>query len=184
MDNPSAPLGKSRKYARRERERRWLLSGSPDLTGSIAEAVIADTYFTGTRLRLRRSEDGRGLSPTIYKLAQKVPGPSGSPGLITNVYLKNEEYELLARLGGDVVAKLRYSVPPFVIDVFDAPLEGLVLAEAEFTTDADEAAFASPTWAVAEVTRDKRFTGGRLARTDREGLAALLAEFGIEQPTR
>src|SRR5689334_16437099 len=66
MDNHSAPPGKSQKYAKPERERRWLLGPSPDLTGSIAEAAISDLYFTGTRLRLRRSEDRTGLAPVIF----------------------------------------------------------------------------------------------------------------------
>jgi hypothetical protein len=184
MDNPSAPSGKSQKYARPERERRWLLGGPPDLTESIAEATITDLYFTGTRLRLRRSEDRRGVAPTIYKLTQKVPGSSGGSGLITNIYLTAEEYELLARVEGDSIRKQRYGVPPYGIDVFSPPHDGLVLAEAEFTTDDEASSFASPTWALTEVTGDERFSGGRLACTGHDQLAALLASFGIEPPTR
>jgi hypothetical protein len=184
MDNPSAPPGKSQKYAKPERERRWLLGAPPDLTGSVAEAAITDLYFTGTRLRLRRSEDRRGVASTVYKLTQKVPGASGGSGLITNVYLTAEEYELLTRVGGDSISKLRYSVPPCGIDVFDPPHDGLVLAEAEFTTDHEASSFASPTWALTEVTRDERFSGGRLACTGHEQLVALLAAFGVEPPAR
>jgi CYTH domain-containing protein len=184
VDNPSAPPGKSEKYAQPERERRWLLSAQPDLTSSVAEAAITDLYLTGTRLRLRRSEDSRGISPTIYKLTQKVPGPSGRPGLITNVYLTAEEYQLLSAVGGDVLSKRRYSLPPFGIDMFDPPLDGLVLAEAEFSTDDEAASFPSPPWAVAEVTNDARFTGGHLVCADRDEVAAGLAGFGVEIPIR
>jgi CYTH domain-containing protein len=82
------------------------------------------------------------------------------------------------------VSKQRYSVPPCGIDVFDPPHDGLVLAEAEFMTDHEASSFASPTWALTEVTRDVRFSGGRLACTCHEQLAALLASFGVKPPTR
>jgi hypothetical protein len=58
-------------------------------------------------------------------------------------------------------------------------LRGLVLAEAEFEDDDAAEAFAPPSGALAEVTDDPRFTGGRLARTGRAELLALLAEFGL-----
>jgi CYTH domain-containing protein len=49
-------------------------------------------------------------------------------------------------------------------DVFDPPLHGLVLAEAEFATDEDMCTFEPPENIVAEVTDDPRFTGGRLVQ--------------------
>jgi len=66
------------------------------------------------------------------------------------------------------------------IDIFDPPLHGLVLAEAEFTTDQAAQSFLPPQAAVAEVTDDARFTGSSLARTRRHDLLAWLAEFGIK----
>ncbi len=162
LDNPSAPPGKAQKYARVERERRWLLGEAPDLTHAQSEIEITDIYFVGTRLRLRRMVDRRGQQPTIYKLAQKLP-PTGGAGLITNTYLSEAEYELLSRLEGKQLRKVRYSVPPFVVDVFEPPLEGLVLAEAEFETDGAMATTKTPEGAVKEVTDDRRYSGGHLA---------------------
>ena len=52
MENPSAPQGKSLKYARLERERRFLLARPPE-TGAMAAVEIVDHYLAGTRLRLR-----------------------------------------------------------------------------------------------------------------------------------
>jgi CYTH domain-containing protein len=72
------------------------------------------------------------------------------------------------------------SVPPLVIDVFDPPLHGLVLAEAEFTTDEAAQSFLLPRAAIAEVTDDVRFTGGSLVQTRRHDLLAWLAEYGIK----
>jgi hypothetical protein len=178
VDNPSAPAGKAHKYARVERERRWLLAAPPDLSAAVAETEIEDVYFKGTRLRLRRMTDKRGASPPIYKLAQKIPSP-GPAGLITNTYLSAEEHDVLAQLKGDRIHKVRYSVPPLGIDVFLGELHGLVLAEAEFDSDDAIADFPAPKGAVAEVTGDQRFTGGHLAVTAKAELAEQLAEFGI-----
>jgi CYTH domain-containing protein len=176
VDNPSAPAGKAEKYARVERERRWLLGDAPSPDEASAEAEITDLYFSGTRLRLRRMVDRRGGGPTIYKLTQKVPGGEAT-GLITNTYLSEDEYQLLARLPGDELRKVRYSVPPFGVDVFLPPLDGLILAEAEFETDDAMIESAAPPTAIAEVTADERFTGGRLAVTSAAELAAYLAEL-------
>jgi hypothetical protein len=54
-----------------------------------------------------------------------------------------------------------------------------VLAEAEFTTDSQAPCFRPPACSLAEVIDDPRFTGGRLARTQRNELVAWLTEYGI-----
>jgi len=81
-----------------------------------------------------------------------------------------------------VLTKTRYSVPPFGIDVFDPPLHGLVLAEAEFDTDADMQNFQPPDSVIVQVTSDARFTGGRLVHTSREQLLSWLADYGCAEP--
>jgi CYTH domain-containing protein len=145
-----------------------------------APRQITDRYLTGTRLRLRLV-DYSGSRATEYKLTQKVPvgGPGAVQGLITNIYLAEGEYSVFATLPAAVLSKTRVSVPPLSIDIFGPPLHGLVLAEAEFTTDSQAAGFRPPACALAEVTDDPRFTGGRLARTQRDELVAWLTEYGI-----
>jgi CYTH domain-containing protein len=179
VGNPSAPEGKGEKYARPERERRWLLAEPPTISDAIWRVQITDHYFFGTRLRLRCSNSFAGRLPTVYKLTQKVAEGTGEPILVTNTYLSEAEYDLLRRLGGDVLQKTRYSIPPFGVDVFDAPLDGLVLAEAEFASDDELVAFEPPPIVHVEVTDDERFSGGRLARTTKEELRAYLDESGI-----
>lgn len=178
--NPSAPVDKSRKYALSERERRFLLGAVP--AGEIVRtAQITDNYLPDTRLRIRRSIETAGATTTVvYKLTQKVPAPDGSPGLITTIYLSEAEYDLVATLPARQVRKTRYSIPPFGVDVFDPPLDGLILAEAGFETDEAQRTFAAPLFALAEVTHDLRFTGGRLVTTVREELLLTLASFGID----
>jgi CYTH domain-containing protein len=176
---PEEPIHEG-KYARVERERRFLLAEPPAPSAVTATRTITDRYLVGTRLRLRRSESPD--SGNELKLTQKVPAgrPGYVQGLITNTYLSVAEYDLLASLPAEMLSKTRLSVPPLGIDIFDPPLHGLVLAEAEFITDDAAQSFLLPRAAIAEVTDDARFTGSSLARTHRHDLLARLAEYGIK----
>lgn len=183
MSGDWVQVGKELKYARPERERRFLFSGPPT-KGVVRSARIADRYLLGTRLRLRRmTEDfgGGGSEQSVHKLTQKVPGPSGQPGLITTIYLNPAEYAVLQGLPAASLWKTRLSVPPLGIDVFDGVLAGLVLGEAEFSDEQSLANFIPPLTPVAEVTSDERLTGGRLAVTSKVELYAVLADYGLHQ---
>jgi len=167
------------KYARIERERRFLLAGLPAGEQPADPREIIDLYLAGTTLRLRCV---RRPGSEQYKLTQKIPAAQPGPvqGLITNIYLSRAEYDQMAvALPGRRLAKTRYSIPPLSIDVFDPPLHGLVTGEAEFGADAEMLAFQPPGYVHAEVTGDPRFTGGRLAVTSREDLISWLAQYGI-----
>ncbi|WP_416982723.1 hypothetical protein [Streptomyces sp. T028] len=173
------------KYARVERERRFLLAAPPERSAVTVTRAITDRYVTGTRLRLRRAvfTDGR----RELKLTQKVPvvpvpQRGAVQGLITNTYLSSAEYDVLAALPGVQLSKTRLSVPPLGVDVFDGRLRGLVLAEAEFTSDEEARSFVPPAACVAEVTDDVRFTGGRLVHASRQELLGWLAEYGVRCP--
>ncbi len=175
---------KSGKYARRERERRFLLSEMPGRPIPVRVAQIVDRYITGTRLRLRRSvEVSGGDEAVVFKLTQKIPADDGSPGLITTLYLSDDEHRVLDTLPGSPLKKTRYSIPPFGVDVFDPPLDGLLLAEIEFDSDSAMEDFTPPEWSAGEATFDPRFTGGRLAQIGREDLRPWLREFGIALPS-
>ncbi len=176
---PEEPARES-KYARVERERRFLLAGPPLASAVTASRRITDRYLPGTRLRLRRV-DHLDSGACEFKLTQKVPAsrPGFVQGLITNTYLSAAEYDLLASLPADVLRKTRLSVPPLGIDVFDPPLHGLVMADVEFSTDQAAQSFPLPPVAIAEVTDDARLTGGNLVRARRSDLLAWLAEYGI-----
>jgi CYTH domain-containing protein len=172
------------KYARLERERRFLLAEVPPHEGAIAVRRIVDRYLNGTRLRVRQVTEHASPRPE-YKLTQKVPSGRSGPaqGLITNTYLSRAEHDLLATLPAALLTKTRHSIPPLGVDVFDPPLHGLVLAEAEFDTASEAHAFAPPDYVIAEVTDDPRFTGGRLARASRSELLSWLGEYGITPAT-
>lgn len=180
VENPSAPPGRSDKYARRERERRFLLRHVPVAPPTTRVVAITDHYLRETRLRLRCTVERGGANSKVFKLTQKISGPDRRPGLITTMYLSEEEYDLLRGLPAESVDKVRYSVAPLGVDQFGDRLRGLVLAEAEFDSDEEMAAFRPPAWVLAEVTADERFTGGRLAHTTRKELIKILSEFCVE----
>ncbi len=179
MIHPNAPPGQPTKYAQRERERRFLMEAVPDRR-CVRRAEILDHYLANTRLRLRRMMVTSGdVTVPYYKLTQKVPSDDGSPGLISTLYLSQAEYVAFCALPARALTKVRYSIPPLGVDVFDAALTGLILAEAEFGDDKEMASFCPPDGCVAEVTKDRRFNGGVLAGTERGALVTLLDEFGI-----
>jgi CYTH domain-containing protein len=168
------------KYARIEWERRFLLAKFPDGAQIVAVRRIADRYIEGTRLRLRRQQSADGS--VVFKLTQKIPETNGKgqQGLITTFYLSAEEFAALESLPARMLAKTRYSVPPFGIDVFSGPLDGLILAEMEFASASEaEAPLSLPPYVHHEVSHDLRFTGGALVETSREQLRSALADYQI-----
>src|SRR6267143_5925340 len=81
------------KYARVERERRYLLQDLPDgLTRADPHLQITDNYITGTRLRIRKVRDPRTNRWTVKFTQKFAPDPSNlSRTLITNTYLNSLE---------------------------------------------------------------------------------------------
>ncbi len=133
----------------------------------------------------------------IYKLGQKVRPDPDRPEMVqlTNLYLSEQEYEVLTRLGGAEIRKVRRRSTgvgaavgagtghQVVVDEFGGPLTGLILAEIELRPDqARLAGSASPPLAVADVTDDDRFSGGALAGTAADELRVLLDALGVAVP--
>ena len=90
----------SLKYARWERERRFLLAGAPDAAEGARVLHIEDHYVQSTRLRLRRVlQDGHD---PIYKLGQKIRLDPGDPSTVahTTLYLDRTEYDACATFPG------------------------------------------------------------------------------------
>ncbi|HEX5887436.1 MAG TPA: hypothetical protein VFY61_01985 [Pyrinomonadaceae bacterium] len=156
------------KYARVERERRYLLQDLPEgLTRADPHLQITDNYITGTRLRLRKVREPRSNKWTV-KLTQKfAPNPDDlSRTIITNTYLNALEAETMSVFNSNEIRKNRYYFEfegrRFAIDMFLGDLFGLVLAEASFDTDEELDRFEKPEFALADVTNDPVFSGGRL----------------------
>jgi len=161
------------RYVVVERERRWICRAVPRDLVEQTEA-ISDLYVDGARLRLR---DARPLdgSPPRLRLTRKVDVDARTR-LISSIYLPEDELAFLARVfTGARIEKLRHRLRPVAgaismsVDEFRGALEGLLLLEAEFETDAQLAAFVAPEFATREVTDDARYTGGSLARNGAPG---------------
>lgn len=167
------------KYARIERERRFLLAQFPSNTMVVRNRRITDNYIEGTTLRLRKQSYNDGL--TTFKLTQKLPlrGNGAQQGFITSMYLTQDEFQVLAQLPARKLTKTRFSVPPFGIDVFDGLLEGLILAEAEFESATAAETLTVPFFVIGEVSADDRFTGGQLVRASRQDIQCWLLDYGI-----
>ena len=124
-----AKVASSHKYARIERERRFLVARFPGQDQVSRTRRITDRYLDGTLLRLREQSEDGGL--TVCKLAQKLPDRAGGArqGWITTMYLTKPEHSILEQLSARTLRKIRYSVPPFGIDAFEDLLQGLLPAE-------------------------------------------------------
>src|SRR2546422_6758209 len=158
------------KYAHIERERRYLLHDLPEgLNRADHHSQITDNYLTSTRLRIRKVRDPR-TNKWVVKFTQKfAPNPDDlSRTMITNIYLNATEAETLAIFEANEIRKNRYPFEfdgrKFSVDMFLGDLFGLVLAEVSFATDEEMDTFAKPPWALADVTNNEIFSGGKLSQ--------------------
>ena len=156
------------KYARLERERRYLLQDLPEgITRADPHLQITDNYITGTRLRIRKVREPR-TNKWIVKFTQKYAPDANdlSRTIITNTYLNALEAEVLSVFDTNEIRKNRYHFEfegrKFSADMFLGDLFGLVLAEVSFETDEELDNYPKPPFALIDVTNDPLFTGGRL----------------------
>ena len=173
------------KYARIERERRYLLRDLPEgVSRADPHLQITDNYITGTRLRIRKVREPR-TNKWIVKFTQKfAPDPNDlSRTIITNTYLNALEAEVLSVFNSNEIRKNRYRFEfegrQFGVDMFLGDLFGLVLAEVSFETDEELDNFPKPPFALADVTNDLLFTGGRLCELTFSDVRADITERGL-----
>jgi len=174
------------KYARIERERRYLLRDLPEgITRADPHLQITDNYMTGSRLRLRKVREPRTNKWTVKFTQKFAPNPEDfSRTLITNTYLTALEAEVLSTIfNSNEIRKNRYSFEfegrKFSVDMFLGDLFGLVLAEVSFETDAELDHYSTPPFALADVTNEKLFTGGRLCELTFSEVRAEIANRGL-----
>ena len=84
--------------------------------------------------------------------------------------LTKEAYEhLKEKADGSVISKTRYLIPltqnrKIEMDVFHGYLEGLMIAEVEFDSEEEAAAFQLPDWFGEDVTFDHRYSNAVMTR--------------------
>ena len=173
------------KYARVERERRFLLKDLPEgLTRADPHLQITDNYITGTRLRLRKVREPRTNKWTVKFTQKFAPNPDDlSRTIITNTYLNPLEAETLSVFSTNEIRKNRYYFDfegrRFSIDMFLGDLFGLVMAEVGFETDEELDNFPQPPFALADVTNEPLFSGGRLSELTFSDVRAEIARRGL-----
>jgi CYTH domain-containing protein len=173
------------KYARIERERRYILQDLPEgLTRADPHLQITDNYITGSRLRIRKVRDPRTNKWTV-KFTQKFPVEPDdlSRTVITNTYLNAMEAETLSVFNSNEIRKNRYYFNyqdrQFSIDMFLGDLFGLVLAEVSFDTDEELENFSTPPFALADVTNNELFTGGKLCEMTFAEVRVQIQQLGL-----
>ena len=143
-----------------EIERKFLVLRLPEHLNADPKRHIEQAYLSADPVvRIRRLDDsyiltckGEGL---LVREEREMP-------LSAAAYRR-----LLPKAEGTVIEKDRYRIPcgPYTIelDVFGGALAPLVLAEVEFPTEEEAAAFQPPDWFGAEVTYDPAYTNARLS---------------------
>ncbi len=141
-----------------EIERKFLIHTLPENLESYPFQLLEQAYLcTEPVVRVRRSNDA-------YTLTYK------SKGLMSreeyNLPLTAESYEhLKQKADGNIIRKKRFCIPlPDELDLFDAPFEGLFLAEVEFATQEQALAFLPPDWFGEEVTWSTEYHNSALSR--------------------
>jgi len=173
------------KYARVERERRYLLQDLPEgITRADPHLQITDNYITGTRLRIRKVREPRTNKWTVKFTQKYAPEPNDlSRTIITNTYLNALEAEVLSVFDTNEIRKNRYHFDfegrKFSVDMFLGDLFGLVLAEVSFEIDEELDNFPKPPFALVDVTNMPLFSGGRLCELTFSDVRAAIAELGL-----
>jgi adenylate cyclase len=148
-----------------EVERKFLVSEPPDLGGAESDEIEQGYLAVGSDGEVRLRRKGEKLLLT----AKRGAGISRDEA---EVELEVDAFERLWPLTeGRRLHKRRYVIPhgdlEFEVDVYEGDLEGLVVAEVEFASEAQARAFEPPDWIGAEVTGDERYLNETLATRGR-----------------
>lgn len=112
-------------------------------------------------VRIRRQDDS-------YILTYKSAGMMAREEY--NLPLTKEAYEhLKPKTDGVILSKTRYLIPlteqlTAELDIFDAPYEGLVIVEVEFSSLAEADSFTPPNWFGEDVTYSGQYHNSALSR--------------------
>jgi len=145
-----------------EIERKWLIRRLPE--SSLGEPLeILQGYIAvtpnGNEVRLRMK--GGRYFLTVKTSGNQVRGE-------TEIELQRDEFEVLwpategARLHKNRY-NLRYRGFTIEVDIYAETLSGLVIAEVEFGSEQEAAAFEPPEWFGEELTMDNRYKNKNLA---------------------
>jgi adenylate cyclase len=147
-----------------EIERKFLVAEVPADLGDRPSGRLRQGYLAvepgGSEVRIRQDHATTVLT---------VKRGTGRTRVEEEVPIERAAFDRLWPLTeGRRVEKVRHLVPAgdglvLEVDVYDGDLEGLVVAEVEFPSEAAADAWAPPAWLGAEVTADERYKNHNLA---------------------
>jgi adenylate cyclase len=146
-----------------EVERKFLVSEPPGLTGAESDEIVQGYLAIGSDGEVRVRRKGERLLLTAKR-------GSGLSRQEAEVELDQARFDELWQLTeGRRLRKRRYVIPhdglKIEVDVYGGDLEGLKVAEIEFSSEEEANAFDPPGWLGEEVTGDHRYLNETLATT-------------------
>lgn len=144
-----------------EIERKFLVKHLPENLNQYDSMQLEQAYLcVNPVVRVRRQDDD-------YILTYKGKGHMVREEY--NLPLNQTAYEhLLEKADGNIIRKTRTRIPwqnhVIELDLFDAPFEGLMIAEVEFSTELEAVAFIPPEWFGRDVTFEKEYHNSYLSR--------------------
>jgi adenylate cyclase len=153
-----------------EVERKFLLPEAPGWLGDHPATEVEQGYLViagELEVRLRAADGHRLLT---------VKRGHGEVREEVEIQLSAEQFDALWPLTeGQRISKRRHVVPidglKAEVDVYGARLEGLVVAEIEFSSQEQAEGFQAPDWLGEEVTGDDRYANQSLATAGAPGRA-------------
>jgi adenylate cyclase len=144
-----------------EVERKFLVPEPPDLDGTEADEIEQGYLAIGAEGEVRVRRKGEKLVLT----AKRGEGLSRQEA---EVDLDRDRFdELWPLTDGRRLHKRRHVIPhgdlKIELDVYEGDLEGLVVAEIEFSSEGEANGFDPPDWLGEEVTGDRRYLNETLA---------------------
>jgi len=147
-----------------ENERQWLIKYLPDNLSDYPYVLIRQGYLSiadnGDERRIRHEDD------ECIMMEKKGRGQKREESDIQPI-TKGRFEAFWPETRGKRIRKTRYRIPygkaTIELDIYWAPLAGLIVAEVEFAADEEARAFVPPDWFGPEVTDDRRYTDQFLA---------------------
>lgn len=169
-----------------ELERTFLPKFLPDGLEKCKSCEIFDIYIPKSSihpiLRIRKI-DGK------FEITKKIPveNKDASHHEEKTISLSEKEFEALSSVSGKTIHKTRYYYEyggkMLEIDVFNGPLEGLVLVDLEFQSENEKNNFPIPPFCLADVTNEWFSAGGMLCGKSYSDIETELKKFGYVKIT-
>lgn len=167
-----------------ELELTFLAGSIPDEITGVRPQKIVDAYFPHAvdahpRVRLRQQGDR-------FEFTKKTPAENGdaSQHFEQTISLTAEEFSDLSISSRRRITKDRYKVAlngyEAEVDVFQGPLEGLILIDFEFSSLAEMSSFVAPECCGPDVTQEDFIAGGLLAGRSYQDIQPELHRLGYE----